>query len=189
MDKYLISPHMSWAQRTDTWLESRKLRKCTQRKKALSSPMHVKRSNIGTRVPQGTPKTSFTFVNLMPQVGYPEKVRCNRQCEHDPHFPVHAYCFVLLMAHGLQLSGNGNWPEDDDGGVPSCEHGQRCVKLTARTGDNAGREFYKCSLPRDGEEQCDFFQWLDGEVRPSFSSCTVHTNSVSLPSWKIKGVL
>lgn len=66
-------------------------------------------------------------------------------------------------------SYGGGYFDDDDGGpddgTPACEHGKRCVKLTARTGDNAGREFYKCSLPRDGGEQCDFFEWLDGEVR------------------------
>lgn len=49
--------------------------------------------------------------------------------------------------------------------MPVCDHGKRCVKLAARNGDNAGREFYKCSLPRDSEEQCSFFQWLDGQVR------------------------
>lgn len=55
-----------------------------------------------------------------------------------------------------------DWDGDDE--VPLCEHGKPCVKLAARNGDNAGREFYKCSLPRDSEEQCSFFQWLDGQV-------------------------
>lgn len=62
--------------------------------------------------------------------------------------------------------------ESDDGEIPRCQHGKPCVKLTARTGENSGREFYKCSLPRDSGEQCDFFKWLDGDQVGDFS-CTV----------------
>ena len=46
-------------------------------------------------------------------------------------------------------------------GVPLCPgHNQPCNALTANTASNAGRQFYKCSLPEG--EQCDFFQWADG---------------------------
>ncbi|KAL7568679.1 hypothetical protein ACA910_021677 [Epithemia clementina (nom. ined.)] len=46
-------------------------------------------------------------------------------------------------------------------GVPLCPgHNVPCVVLTANTATNAGRQFYKCSLPED--QRCDFFQWVDG---------------------------
>ncbi|CAN0100849.1 unnamed protein product, partial [Pylaiella littoralis] len=57
----------------------------------------------------------------------------------------------------------GNDDDLDDEDVPRCEHGERCVKLTSSSEYNPGREFYKCSLPQNGGDQCDFFQWLDGE--------------------------
>ena len=45
--------------------------------------------------------------------------------------------------------------------VPLCPgHNVPCAMLTANTSANAGRQFYKCSLPND--QQCDFFQWVDG---------------------------
>ena len=45
--------------------------------------------------------------------------------------------------------------------APLCpEHQQPCRILTASTAANAGREFYKCSLPEG--QACDFFQWVDG---------------------------
>jgi hypothetical protein len=48
------------------------------------------------------------------------------------------------------------------GGVPLCPgHSRPCRVLTAGTANNAGRQFYKCSMP-DGE-QCDYFEWADGD--------------------------
>ena len=45
--------------------------------------------------------------------------------------------------------------------APLCPgHNVPCRSLTASTSTNAGRQFYKCSLPED--QQCDFFQWQDG---------------------------
>lgn len=38
------------------------------------------------------------------------------------------------------------------------------MKLRSNSDKNPGREFFKCSRPKDGGDQCDFFQWLDGEV-------------------------
>lgn len=75
---------------------------------------------------------------------------------------------LVLLVLLLYCCHDDDEKEDDDGdnegSSPRCEHGKACVKLTARTGDNAGREFYKCSLPRDGSDQCSFFQWVDGEA-------------------------
>ena len=45
-------------------------------------------------------------------------------------------------------------------GVLCPGHGVACRVLTARSSANMGREFYKCSLPEG--QQCDFFQWADG---------------------------
>ena len=39
-------------------------------------------------------------------------------------------------------------------------HNLPCRVLTARSSANMGREFYKCALPEG--QQCDFFQWVDG---------------------------
>ena len=45
--------------------------------------------------------------------------------------------------------------------APVCPgHGKPCRVLTAQTQNNLGRQFYKCSMP--DEEQCDFFEWVDG---------------------------
>lgn len=67
----------------------------------------------------------------------------------------------------LVHSGENSYNNNDDGGdgTPLCEHGERCVKLTSTSENNPGREFYKCPLPKNGGEQCGFFEWLDGEVR------------------------
>jgi len=55
------------------------------------------------------------------------------------------------------IGGNDNSNE----GAPLCPgHSQPCRVLTAQTTTNAGRQFYKCSLPEG--EQCDFFEWADG---------------------------
>ncbi|KAJ8262213.1 hypothetical protein GJAV_G00163880 [Gymnothorax javanicus] len=45
--------------------------------------------------------------------------------------------------------------------VPCCEAHQRaCVlRVVRKEGENKGRQFYACSLPR--ETQCQFFQWAD----------------------------
>ncbi|CAM9139161.1 unnamed protein product [Ectocarpus sp. 13 AM-2016] len=66
--------------------------------------------------------------------------------------------------YGGQGGGN-SYNDNDDGcdGTPLCEHGERCVKLTSMSENNPGREFYKCPLPKNGGEQCGFFEWLDGE--------------------------
>ncbi|CAM9169362.1 unnamed protein product, partial [Scytosiphon promiscuus] len=66
-------------------------------------------------------------------------------------------------SHGGGNDGYDNLGGDADDGVPRCEHGERCVKLVSRSDNNPGREFYKCSLPKDGGDQCGFFEWLDGE--------------------------
>ena len=49
----------------------------------------------------------------------------------------------------------------NDASTPLCPgHQQPCRILIANTAANAGREFYKCSLPEG--QACDFFQWVDG---------------------------
>lgn len=54
---------------------------------------------------------------------------------------------------------------DFDG--PFCSCGTPCVKLVSRTSSNMNREFYKCS---NEFNQCNFFQWVDGEVSRSIQS-------------------
>ncbi|XP_060699110.1 endonuclease 8-like 3 isoform X1 [Hemiscyllium ocellatum] len=45
--------------------------------------------------------------------------------------------------------------------TPRCKkHSRPCaLRLVKKEGDNKGRQFYVCSLPR--ESQCDYFQWAD----------------------------
>jgi hypothetical protein len=46
--------------------------------------------------------------------------------------------------------------------VPHCSgHHIPCRTFTARSEANHGRQFYKCSI-NDPQQQCDFFQWVDG---------------------------
>jgi bloom syndrome protein len=55
------------------------------------------------------------------------------------------------------------------GQTPLCPgHGVPCRILTARSANNNGREFYKCSLPED--QKCDFFQWVDGVEGSSYQA-------------------
>ncbi|KAL0974315.1 hypothetical protein UPYG_G00218720 [Umbra pygmaea] len=51
--------------------------------------------------------------------------------------------------------------------IPCCvSHGlPAVVRLVTKQGDNKGRQFYTCSLPR--EKQCNFFEWADSH----FPSC------------------
>jgi hypothetical protein len=59
---------------------------------------------------------------------------------------------------------------------PPCPgHSLPCALLTARSGANAGRQFYKCSLPIG--QQCEFFQWADGKQESNASSSTYESNS------------
>ncbi|XP_028613541.1 endonuclease 8-like 3 [Grammomys surdaster] len=46
-------------------------------------------------------------------------------------------------------------------GSPLCKtHGRRCVlRVVRKEGENKGRQFYACSLPRGA--QCGFFEWAD----------------------------
>eukprot|EP01082_Thalassiosira_pseudonana_P003101 g2477.t1.1.5e174189 g2477 g2477.t1 contig12:204542-207964(-) len=56
-------------------------------------------------------------------------------------------------------------------GAPLCPgHNVPCRELTAQTATNNGRQFYKCSLPEG--EQCDFFEWADGNDGNMFESNT-----------------
>mmetsp|Transcript_9010 Transcript_9010/g.21950 ORF Transcript_9010/g.21950 Transcript_9010/m.21950 type:complete len:1376 (+) Transcript_9010:166-4293(+) len=51
--------------------------------------------------------------------------------------------------------------DNNNGACPLCPgHNKPCAILTAQTATNAGRQFYKCSMPEN--EQCDFFEWADG---------------------------
>ena len=61
---------------------------------------------------------------------------------------------------------------------PLCPgHGVPCKVLTASTSINQGRQFYKCSLPEG--EQCDFFQWADGDNNHSTISSNYNSGSTS----------
>jgi len=58
--------------------------------------------------------------------------------------------------------GNNNNNFTTDGSAPLCPgHNKPCMLLTATTESNNGRQFYKCNMPEN--EQCDFFQWVDGQ--------------------------
>jgi len=57
---------------------------------------------------------------------------------------------------------NNNNNFTTDGSAPLCPgHNKPCMLLTATTESNNGRQFYKCNMPEN--EQCDFFQWVDGQ--------------------------
>ena len=44
---------------------------------------------------------------------------------------------------------------------------QDCLVLTCRTGDNEGRQFYKCGKDREDPANCGLFKWADEEDGPS----------------------
>uniref|UniRef100_A0A8C3VSN0 Endonuclease 8-like 3 n=1 Tax=Catagonus wagneri TaxID=51154 RepID=A0A8C3VSN0_9CETA len=52
-------------------------------------------------------------------------------------------------------------PRTLDAGSPRCsKHGRPCVlRVVRKDGENKGRQFYACPLPR--EAQCGFFEWAD----------------------------
>ena len=68
-----------------------------------------------------------------------------------------------LQTNQFQSAADTYFHDGNDAGsdaVVCPGHGVPCLKLTARSSANMGREFYKCALPDD--QKCDFFQWVDG---------------------------
>jgi len=51
--------------------------------------------------------------------------------------------------------------------LPMCSCGNESVQRTVvKQGENTGRLFFTCSLPRDNSSSCGFFQWADAPVAP-----------------------
>lgn len=76
-------------------------------------------------------------------------------------------------------SGFGNNIDSDGSGGPLCPgHGLPCQILTSNSASNPGREFYKCSLP-NRDEQCDFFEWVDGLGNNNNNNANPNANSTS----------
>ena len=44
---------------------------------------------------------------------------------------------------------------------PYCECGRQSVLLTSRQDASLNQQFYCCSLPREDQSRCKFFQWVD----------------------------
>ncbi len=71
------------------------------------------------------------------------------------------------MNDGFGGSRTNNTIPSTNDPAPVCPgHGKPCRVLTAQTQNNLGRQFYKCSMP--DEEQCDFFEWVDGNSGNAF---------------------
>ncbi|KAJ1454991.1 hypothetical protein M885DRAFT_484002 [Pelagophyceae sp. CCMP2097] len=76
-------------------------------------------------------------------------------------------CKYFLWEDGVagDFSGDQNLGGGDDG-APKCNCGLAAVMRTASTAVNAGRSFYTCPKPREG--QCGFYEWADdGPVGPA----------------------
>jgi len=70
---------------------------------------------------------------------------------------------------GYNDTSNGGGGGSGSDGAPNCPgHNKPCMTLTAQTANNAGRQFYKCSMPEN--EQCDFFEWVDGNEGNMYST-------------------
>jgi len=67
----------------------------------------------------------------------------------------------------MNMDSSGN-PSYGDNNTPLCPgHNQPCRILTSNSAANPGRQFYKCSIP-ERSDQCDFFEWVDGDTNNSF---------------------
>ena len=42
-----------------------------------------------------------------------------------------------------------------------CHCNEACNQRTANTEKNPGRQFYVCAKPRDAQDNCGFFMWVD----------------------------
>ena len=72
-------------------------------------------------------------------------------------------------------NGNNN-NMTGNGDVPLCPgHNIPCITLTSNTADNPGRQFYKCAM--EGEGNCDFFQWVDGNEGSMYKTSSFEGNS------------
>ncbi|XP_057306951.1 DNA topoisomerase 3-alpha-like [Hydractinia symbiolongicarpus] len=64
-------------------------------------------------------------------------------------------CNFFLWATGTEV-------KTSSGGISRCNCNQEAIKRTvSKDGANKGRQFYCCKKGRD--QQCGFFQWVDGE--------------------------
>ncbi|XP_026213590.1 endonuclease 8-like 3 isoform X1 [Anabas testudineus] len=62
-------------------------------------------------------------------------------------------CKIGVTSHGFSISSNPS--------APCCESHRRpaVLRVVHKEGENKGRQFYACSLPR--ETKCNFFEWAD----------------------------
>ena len=75
----------------------------------------------------------------------------------------------------IDNNSRGNNTNNGDG-TPLCPgHSQPCRVFTANTSTNMGRQFFKCSLPEG--QNCDFFQWKDGDVEENNWNDNNHNNN------------
>ena len=83
------------------------------------------------------------------------RVRSVRACVSVPEVPASWETFLLIRTLRLK-SPEANGPSPP--AVPCCEaHRRPCVlRVVRKEGENTGRHFYACSLPR--EAQCQFFE-------------------------------
>jgi hypothetical protein len=84
------------------------------------------------------------------------------------------------FVHASELSrSTGNYDSSLASSIaPLCPgHGLPCSSLTARSAANSGRRFYKCSLPEG--QQCDFFEWADGNQQQQQQTTTYENHAAS----------
>jgi hypothetical protein len=85
----------------------------------------------------------------------------NRSFDSSSHNNTSSFGNNNESFHTAAASSSFDAPNGGDA-APLCpQHNQPCRLLTAKSAANAGRQFYKCSVP-DHQDQCDFFEWADG---------------------------
>ncbi|KFP97796.1 Endonuclease 8-like 3, partial [Leptosomus discolor] len=83
------------------------------------------------------------------------------------HIPSVHQCNTAIRSHFITChysTPQANMTDDINllsAGHPRCsQHNRLCsLRVVRKDGENKGRQFYTCSLPR--ETQCDYFQWAD----------------------------
>ncbi|XP_031195668.1 endonuclease 8-like 3 [Mastomys coucha] len=123
----------------------------------ISDPQHPSKEGINY-ITQPSNK-----VNISPSVGAQSKLFSS---EHKKLKTAHSSA-TELKSYNSRLSNSEcqtnttRSPCLESAGSPRCKtHGRHCVlRVVRKDGENKGRQFYTCSLPRGA--QCGFFEWAD----------------------------
>ncbi|XP_001926185.2 endonuclease 8-like 3 isoform X1 [Sus scrofa] len=102
-------------------------------------------------------------VNVLPMICTQSKIfspaYTNLKTTHYSS-PDHKTCNPGFSNSELQINTTDG-PHTLNAGSPRCsKHGRPCIlRVVRKDGENKGRQFYACPLPR--EAQCGFFEWAD----------------------------